>query len=349
LELRSVSFITMMPRTHRDDAANGAVLSENAGCHDRSVLLYAASFDPGPDTTWVTFASVPIQGNRELPGDFRERCACEMTHRPDLDRLTVSNYDRTWNFGICHGERRIVDCGQKQTGADHHMESSLHRQLKQRYGGAAEDLEVSVDGFRIDAVVKGRLIEIQQASLSALRDKVRSLLERHRVTVVKPLASRKYLIRRERSGGDIVSARFSPTRETVFHLFEDLVHFVGVFPHPRLTLEVVLTEQEEHRISRARRRFRGPDYRVEDRLLVAVVATKTLRTAADLRSLLPPNLPESFTTGDLARLANIPRWLAQKMAYCLRKTGAIDQLGKQGRAWLYGIPRSNRRKPRRAA
>ena len=229
------------------------------------------------------------------------------------------------------------------------MESTLHRQLKQLYGGPAEDLEVWVDGFRIDAVVKGRLIEIQQASLAALRDKVRSLLERHRVVVVKPLASRKYLIRRDRAGGDIVSARFSPTRETVFHLFEDLVHFVGVFPHPRLTLEVVLTEQEEHRISRARRRFRGPDFRVEDRRLVDVVSTRRLRTAADLRSLLPPTLLAQFTTSDLAREADIPRWLAQKMAYCLRKTGAIETLGKQSRSWLYGVPRSARRTLRRAA
>src|SRR6188472_4185455 len=102
------------------------------------------------------------------------------------------------------------------------MESTLHRQLKSLYGGAAEDLEVQVDGYRIDAVVRGRLYEIQQASLSALRDKVRRLLERHRVVVVKPLVSRKYLIRRDRPDGEIVSARYSPTRENVFHVFEDL-------------------------------------------------------------------------------------------------------------------------------
>lgn len=223
------------------------------------------------------------------------------------------------------------------------MESTLHRQLKSLYGGAAEDLEVQVDGYRIDAVVRGRLFEIQQASLSALRDKVRSLLERHRVVVVKPLVSRKYLIRRDQPGGEIVSARYSPIRENVFHLFEDLVHFVTVFPHPRLTLEVVLTEQEEHRITRVRRRRRGPDFRVADRLLVDVVSTTKLKTAADLRKLLPATLPVRFTTGDLATHAQIPRWLAQKAAYCLRKTGAITLHGKQGNALLYGLPRKTRR------
>jgi hypothetical protein len=222
------------------------------------------------------------------------------------------------------------------------MESTLHRQLKLLYGGPAADVEVQVDGYRIDAVVRGRLFEIQQASLGALRDKVRSLLERHRVVVVKPLVSRKYLIRRDRSGGDIVSARYSPTRETVLNLFEDLVHFVNVFPHPRLTLEVVLTTQEEHRITRVRRR-RGPDFRVDDRLLVEVVSTRRLKTAGDLRKLLPATLPATFTTGELGQHAGIPRWLAQKMAYCLRKTGAITVVGKRGNAWEYAVPRRRTR------
>lgn len=216
------------------------------------------------------------------------------------------------------------------------MESTLHRQLKSLYGGSQNDLEVQVDGFRIDAVVRGRLYEIQQASLAALRDKVRTLLKSHRVVVVKPLVSRKYLIRREQPGGDIVSSRYSPTRETVLHLFNDLVHFVTVFPHPRLTLEVVLTEQEEHRISRVRKRRRGPDYRVEDRLLTEVVSTTRLKTARDLLKLLPTKLPECFTTSELALQAGIPRWLAQKMAYCLRKTGALDVIGKQGNSMVYG-------------
>jgi hypothetical protein len=223
------------------------------------------------------------------------------------------------------------------------MESTLHSQLKMLYGGSAEGVEVQVDGFRIDAVVRGRLFEIQQASLGALRDKVRKLLERHRVVVVKPLVSRKYLIRRDRTDGDIVSARFSPIRESVLNLFEDLVHFVNVFPHPRLTLEVVLTEQEEHRVTRVRRRRRRPDYRVEDRRLTGVVSTTRLKTVSDLRRLLPATLPPAFTTQDLAEHALIRRWLAQKMAYCLRMTGAITVIGKRGNSQLYGIPRRTRR------
>ncbi len=146
------------------------------------------------------------------------------------------------------------------------VESTLHRQLKALYGGSPGDCEVVVGGYRIDALAKGRLIEIQRASLSAIRSKIAELLESHRVTLVKPIPARTLITRRQRSGGDVASQRYSPLRRNVLHLFEELVHFGTVFPHPRLELEVILVEQEEQRIPRRKRRFNGPDYRVEDRL-----------------------------------------------------------------------------------
>ena len=220
------------------------------------------------------------------------------------------------------------------------METTLHRELKRMYAPDAAGCEVSLAGFRIDAVDGGRLVEIQYGSLAAIRDKVRALLGGHTVHVVKPLAARKYLVTRKRRGGRIVSARYSPLRETHHHLFDDLVHFVGIFPHPNLTLEAVLTEQEEHRVP-VKKRW-GRRYRVDDRLLRGIVSRCCLRTAADLLSLLPAGLPCPFTTGDLATAAEIPRWLAQKMAYCLRKTGAAEEVGKRGNSLLYEVPRRRR-------
>ena len=219
------------------------------------------------------------------------------------------------------------------------MESTLHRQLKTLYGGEDCSQEVNVDGYRVDVCRNGQLVEIQQASLGALRTKTRNLLERHDVVIVKPLAVRKQLVwlagrgRRTR----IESRRLSPLRQTWAHVFDDLVHFVEVFPHSRLTLEVALTEQEEHR-RRLGRRW-GRNYHVCDRVLVSVIDQRQLCTAEDLWNLLPQNLPRDFSTADLANLAGIPRWLAQKAAYCLRKAAGAVPIGKQGNSILYRRPR----------
>ena len=228
------------------------------------------------------------------------------------------------------------------------MESSLHRQLKGLYGDSAEDCEVLVEGYRIDAVARGRLIEIQRASLSAIRSKIAQLLRGHRVTLVKPLAARTLIVRKDEADGPIVSQRFSPLRRTMFHLFEELVHFGDVFPHPKLKLEVLMIEQAEHRVTRPKRRFNGPSFRVEDRHLLQIVSRQTFQTARDLISLLPETLPTPFQTQDLAGEAGIPRWLAQKMVYCLKQSGAIEPVGKLGNAVLYCIRPHSRRK-RKAA
>jgi hypothetical protein len=56
---------------------------------------------------------------------------------------------------------------------------------------------------------------------------------------------------------------------------------------------------------------------------------------ADLFSLLRSPLPETFTTLELAGALGEPRWLAQKLAYCLRETGEIGVCGKDGNALRY--------------
>jgi hypothetical protein len=226
------------------------------------------------------------------------------------------------------------------------MELSLHRQLKALYENDSSETEAWVGEYRIDVIDHAgqRLVEIQSATLAALRSKTRQLLaDGHHVWIVKPLAARKFLITKDKQGHKIVSQRWSPTRENLFHVFLELVHFIELFPHPKLTLEILLTIQEEHRISRPPRRWKGKNYRVADRLLTSVEHRHELHTVHDLRSLLPADLPTSFTTEDLAKSAAIPRWLAQKVAYCLRKCEAVKLTGKRGHALLYELPKRRRK------
>ena len=233
------------------------------------------------------------------------------------------------------------------------METSLHRELKRRMAGGEAGEEQSLAGYRIDAVVEGRLIEVQVASLSAIRRKIASLLEQgFDVTVVKPLTARKQIVHRRRRGGPEVSRRWSPRRATFSDLFRELVHFVGAFPHPNLTLELLLITEEEFRLPRVKRWHRQRDFTVEDRCLRSIEDRRVLRSADDLLDLLPAAVRRlcagtPFTTEDLAAAADVPRWMAQKIAYCFRKMEVWKTVGKRQRAWLYqpvSVRTSKRRK-----
>ncbi len=219
------------------------------------------------------------------------------------------------------------------------METSLHRQLKAQYAGEAAQVEQRLGDYRIDAVRPGELVEIQHGSLAAIRDKIRALLADHKVLVVKPLIAKKTLIKLDRRGGREMSRRSSPKTAGILDVFHELVYFTQVFPHPRLALEVPLVEVEERRYPGhgRRRRWRQDDFQVEDQQLVKVHQTHRLTTCRDLVALLPAKLPAEFHTGHLADGLAIDRWVAQRIAYCLRKMGAAQSCGKQGNAVLYRL------------
>ena len=76
--------------------------------------------------------------------------------------------------------------------------------------------------------------------------------------------------------------------------------------HPSLTFEVVLVRVEEHRVDAPRTRRRRKPWRVVDRVLVEVLESRVFGGAAGLASVLPPGLPELFTTLELAAGARDP-------------------------------------------
>jgi hypothetical protein len=229
------------------------------------------------------------------------------------------------------------------------METSLHHALKRHYAGDEAQTEVRWGNFRVDAVVGDLLIEVQHGSLSAIQRKVQQLTAAHRVLVVKPIVVRKLLVQQARPEGPVTSRRLSPKRGTLVDLFEELVYFTRAFPHPNLTLEAVLVDIEEWRYPGhgRRRRWRQKDFVVSDQRLLAVGHSVRLEQADDLAKLLAVPLRREFHTGQLAQDLDVPRSVAQRIAYCLREMGAVRQVGKRGNTICYA-PVSSRRN-RRAA
>jgi hypothetical protein len=213
-------------------------------------------------------------------------------------------------------------------------EGALHAQLKEWYRRPGDRVEEKVDGYVVDLVRGGLLVEIQTAGFAPLRRKIDSLLAEHRVRVVAPVPLSRRIVRLS-DDGEILSARRSPKAGRVEDVFERLVSIPSLLAHERFELEVVLTHEDELRVFRAGRAWRRHGWIVVGRALRSIEGTVPLRSPADALALLPRDLPEHFDTAELADAAACDRRLAQQMAYCLRAAGALERGEKRGRACVY--------------
>ena len=194
--------------------------------------------------------------------------------------------------------------------------------------------EVAIEGFRIDAVDEtGRLVEVQSGALGPLRGKLRRLLPEHRIRIVKPVVLKRRLVRRSQ---------------------------------PRWTGRLGTAQPQARRLSRRLRRSdrRGPNlppFQPGDRGpgghdRRGARASPSLAGLSGRRS-LPRRDPRSdlacpgrrpvgalagglrrarpFTTRELAEQLERPLWFAQRVAYCLRLTGAARVVGKAGNQLIY--------------
>jgi hypothetical protein len=222
-------------------------------------------------------------------------------------------------------------------GIHTYNENPLHASLKAWYAGQGAAFEVPVDGYIVDLVQDGVLVEIQTAHFGAMRRKIESLLPRHPVRLVHPIAEEKWIVR-VGIDGEPLGRRKSPKRGRVDEVFRELVTFPKLLSHPNFTLDVVMIREEEVRRDRPpgkRRRRRQKGWVRDERRLIDVVGHRLFMTPGDFLSMIPGSVPETFTTADLAAAAKMPRWLAQKMAYCLREMEAIRAVGRCGSGVQY--------------
>ena len=217
------------------------------------------------------------------------------------------------------------------------MERTLHRQLKLLYADSPGQTEVTVGDYRIDAICDGALIEIQCASLSAIKSKCHDLVQTHRLTVVKPVVVRTRIRKLARKGGRQTMRRMSPKRGSVREVFAELVYFTDLIPHPNLSIEVPLIHVEQTRVPRkSRRRWWNKNYEVVDVSLESIEQTLEINDPSDLWTMMSIDpIRDDFNTVDLAAATGTDRHAAQQMAYVLRKTGAVETVARKKTGWVY--------------
>jgi hypothetical protein len=216
------------------------------------------------------------------------------------------------------------------------QERSLHAAIKSLYGDAESRAEVLVDGYIVDVVKDGLLVEVQTRNFAAIKDKLFNLMKNHSIRLVYPIPSDKWVVRQTSAGREI-SRRHSPKRMGFAHVFEELVRIPTFVISENFSLEVLLIAEEEIRVQDGKGSWRRKGWSSVDRRLLDVLDRKLYTNPNDFLHLIPKNLDSPFTTKRLAEALSITQNLAQKMTYCMRKMGVLEIIGKEGNASLYNV------------
>jgi hypothetical protein len=214
-------------------------------------------------------------------------------------------------------------------------EKPLHAALKALYAEPGDQLEVEVDGYVIDILREGQLIEIQTGNFSSIKRKMLDLSARYPLRLVYPIAQEKWILKLQEGEAGIPKRRKSPKQGRVNEIFKELVSFPQLMMEQNFSLEVVMIREEEVRRYIGKRRWRRRGWGIEERRLLEILEHHLIEGPGDVMRLIPNKLPAQFTTQELAKEMGEPLWLAQKTVYCLRQMGTIEHIGKRGRWNLY--------------
>ena len=209
-------------------------------------------------------------------------------------------------------------------------EYSLHSEIKRFYSLPGDHFEVKLDNYIVD-ILRGQLvIEVQTKNFSALKEKLQTLTEKHKVRLVYPLPEKKWItyITKENI---VVNKRKSPKKGRLTDLFRELVMIPQMIGDENFSLEVLFIDEEEVRCDDGKGSWRRRGISIKERRLLQVNGRILFQNKTDYLKMLPDGLNQVFTNRELAKQAKIPVQAARQITYCLRKSNIIRIAEKNGR------------------
>ncbi len=215
------------------------------------------------------------------------------------------------------------------------QERTLHAMLKRHLEPDESCHEITVGSYVADVKRGEEIIEIQTRAFEKLKPKLRAFLEMHTVTVVHPIAQIKWLTWMDPQSGELSKKRRSPKVGTEHELFCELWKIKEFLSHPNFRLTLIFLELEEYRMKNGWSADGKKGSTRIERIPLDIIRTVDLNTIEDYADLLLPPLPTPFTVTDYQKARHCTNRSASRALYVLREIGAIERVGKQGKAYLY--------------
>ncbi|MFX1418105.1 MAG: hypothetical protein ACFE9N_04200 [Promethearchaeota archaeon] len=214
-------------------------------------------------------------------------------------------------------------------------ETTLHKDLKWLYSESNDQLERKIGNFIVDIVRHDYLIEIQTQNFSAIRKKLKILLQNNKVKLVHPIIQDKWIVKLDTQLNRIIGRRLSPVHCSYIDIFKELISIPNTISNPNFMIEIILVQVEEIREKSNMGSWRRKGWSIYDKKLLRVIESKKFNNPIDFLCFVPKKIKKPFTNLELAKFLNKSLSFARKVSYCLRKMEMLKTGGKIGNTLLF--------------
>ena len=214
-------------------------------------------------------------------------------------------------------------------------EKALHAILKHYLDADVSHHEQKFKGFYADVRNEDGFFEIQTRAFERLPRKLDAFLSESTTTVVYPIARHRRLSWIDPKTRELSPKRKSPKIGKLADAAKELYRIRRYLTHPNFRLRVIMLDCDEYKKKTA-----GGYHAARcERIPHALVEDLTFSAPADYAAFLPEGLGATFTSADLSKTLKVPRSTAGTLLLLLTELDVVRRIGRQGRAYLYEIPK----------
>ena len=210
-------------------------------------------------------------------------------------------------------------------------EKALHAILKHYLDGDVSHHEQKSGGFFADVRNEAGFFEIQTRSFEKLVRKLDVFLREAPTTVVYPIARYRRLTWIDPVSRELSPKRRSPKVGRAADVARELYRIRRYLKHPNFRLRIIMLDCDEYK----KRTAGGHHAERCERIPYALADDLTFSSPADYAALLPDEIPEPFTSTDLARLLKVSKGTSGTLLLLLTDLGCVRRIGKSGHSYLY--------------
>lgn len=214
-------------------------------------------------------------------------------------------------------------------------EKTVHAVIKNYLSPDISCQEIKIGKYYADIVNEKGIIEIQTRGFDKLRRKLDVFLELQPVTIVYPIPYIKWLRWVNEETGEISPPRKSPKSGTPYMIAPELYKIKNYLLHPNLRLHIILINLEEYRFLNGWSKDKKKGSTRSDRIPTGLIDELTIQNLSEYSKLIPSSLIDDFTVKDFKKASGLHEKDAATALNILYHVGAVQRIGKKGRAYLY--------------